>query len=296
MMNDVREHSSSTWQGYVHGEVPAVIIQPTHGLASLRLRDIWQYQELLFFLVWRDVKVRYKQTALGVTWVLLQPIITLFVFSGIFGGLLKVPSGEVPYPIFSFAALLPWFYFAGALTRSSTSLVLSANLITKVYFPRLIIPISAIISGLVDLGFGFLVLIVLMILYGMPLLPTIILLPVFVLLATLTALAFGLWLSALNVRYRDINYLVPFLVQVWMYVTPVIYGATLIPERFRFLLGLNPMTAVVEGFRWALFGPAAQVSQTPIGTYAMGISIMAVVLISGLIYFRNTERTFADIV
>ncbi len=295
MMDAVSEHSPLR---AIHGtgEVPTVVIQPTRGLASLRLRDVWQYRELLFFLAWRDVKVRYKQTALGVTWVLLQPIVTLLVFSGLFGGLLKVPSGEVPYPVFSFAALLPWNYFAGALTRSSTSLVLSANLITKVYFPRLIIPISAVVSGLVDFSFAFIVLIVLMKVYGIALTPAIVLLPVFVLLATLTGLAFGLWLSALNVRYRDINYLVPFLVQVWMYVTPVIYGTTLIPEQFRILLGLNPMTVVVEGFRWALFGPAAPVSQTPVWIYALGIGVLGVVLISGLVFFRNTERTFADIV
>lgn len=277
-------------------EVPLVVIEPTRGLASLRLHDVWHYRELLFFLAWRDVKVRYKQTALGVVWVLLQPLITIVIFSVLFGGLLKVPSGETPYPVFAFTALLPWNYFAGALNRSSTSLVSSANLITKVYFPRLIIPISAVVSGMVDFGVAFLVLIALMGFYGITPTPAIALLPLLVLLATMTALAFGLWLAALNVRYRDINYLVPFLVQVWMYVTPVIYGTTLVPEPFQFLLGLNPMTAVVEGFRWALLGPAAPVVQTPAWIYACSIGVLIVVQISGLIYFRTTERTFADVV
>jgi lipopolysaccharide transport system permease protein len=260
------------------------------------LGDVWQYRELLLFLAWRDVKVRYKQTALGVAWVVLQPLIAIVIFSAIFGLLLKVPSGDVPYPVFSYAALLPWTYFAGALTRSSTSLVGSAELIRKVYFPRLLVPTSAVVSGLVDLGVAFILLIALMAFFGIAPTPAAALLPVFVVLATLTALAFGLWLSALNVRYRDINYIVPFMVQIWMYVTPVIYGVDIIPERFRFLLGLNPMTAVVEGFRWALLGRAAPVYQTSGWIYAISLCVLAVVLISGLVYFRTTERTFADIV
>lgn len=280
----------------VADETPFVTIQPTYGLASLRLPDVWQYRELLFFLAWRDVKVRYKQTALGVAWVLLQPLITIVVFSFLFGGLLKVPSGEVPYPVFAYAALLPWNYFAGALTRSSTSLVHNANLITKVYFPRLIVPISAVISGLVDFGVAFVVLIGLMRFYGITPTSAIALLPLFMLLATLTALGVGLWLSALNVRYRDVNYLVPFLVQIWMYLTPVIYGTELIPEQFRFLLGLNPMTAVVEGFRWTLLGPSIPLSQTGPWIYTLSLGVLVVVLVSGLIFFRTTERTFADMV
>ena len=237
-------------------QLPArpIIIQPSRGWASLQLRAVWEYRELLYFLVWRDVKVRYKQTALGVAWVVLQPVISMVVFSFLFGTLLKVPSGEVPYPIFAYAALLPWNYFATSLTRSSTSLVGSAHLITKVYFPRLVIPISGVLSGLVDFAVAFLVLAGLMVYYGVVPTGAVVWLPAFLLLALATALGVGMWLSALNVRYRDINYLVPFLVQIWMYLTPVVYGTTLIPERFRFLLGLNPMTAVVEGFRWALLG------------------------------------------
>ncbi len=280
----------------ISSELPVVVIEPRRGWASLQLGDVWHYRELLLFLAWRDVKVRYKQTALGVAWVLLQPLIAVVIFSLIFGLLLQVPSGEVPYPLFAYAALVPWTFFAGALTRSSTSLVLSANLITKVYFPRLIVPTSAVMAGLVDLGVAFLVYILLMVFYGFTPSPAIIFLPLFVLLATVTALAFGLWLSALNVRYRDINYIVPFMVQIWMYMTPVIYGIELIPERYRFLFALNPMTAVVEGFRWALLGSGVPVFQTSGWLYGLSLIVLAVVFISGLIYFRTTERTFADIV
>ncbi len=234
---------------------PTVVIQATHGLASLQLPALWHYRELLFFLVWRDVKVRYKQTALGIAWIVLQPVVSMVVFSLLFGGLLNVPSNGVPYPIFAFAALVPWNYFAGSLTRVSTSLVNSANLVSKVYFPRLIIPLSGVISGLVDFAVSFGVLLALMAFYRIALTPRVLLLPAFLLLAILTALGFGLWLSALNVRYRDVNYLVPFLVQTWMYLTPVVYGATLLPEQVRWILALNPMALVVEGFRWALLGP-----------------------------------------
>jgi len=223
-------------------------------------------------------------------------VISMLVFSLLFGGLLKVPSGDAPYPVFAYAALLPWNYFAGSLARSSNSLVGSAHLITKVYFPRLIIPISGVLSGLVDFGVAFAVLAGLMLAYGLPVRWTVVALPALLLLAMLTALGFGLWLAALNVRYRDVNYLTPFLVQIWMYATPVIYGATLIPARFRFLLGLNPMTAVTEGFRWALLGPAAPAAQTASWIFALSLAIVAVVLVSGLVFFRNTERTFADIV
>jgi lipopolysaccharide transport system permease protein len=277
-------------------EIPTVVIQPTHGLSALHLRAVWEYRELLFFLVWRDVKVRYKQTALGVAWIVLQPVISTVVFTVLFGILLDVPSGGVPYPVFALAGLVPWTYFAGSLTRSSTSLVGSAHLITKVYFPRLIIPISGVLSGLVDFGVTFAVLVVLMIIYRIT--PTwgVLLLPAFLLLAMATALGFGLWLSALNVRYRDVNYLVPFMVQIWMYLTPVVYGVTLIPEQYRWLLALNPMTAVVEGFRWALLGGAAPASQTAPWVLAVSVAIVAIVLVSGLFFFRSTERTFADVI
>jgi lipopolysaccharide transport system permease protein len=273
-----------------------VVIEPTRGWASLKLRAVWEYRELLFFLVWRDLKVRYKQTLLGVGWIVLQPVVSMVVFSLLFGGLLGVPSGEVPYPIFAYAALLPWNYFAGSLTRSSQSLVGSAHIITKVYFPRLVIPISGVVSGLVDFGIAFVVLIGLMVYYGVAPTWAVVWLPGFMLLAMLTALGFGLWLSALNVRFRDVNYLVPFLVQIWMYATPVIYGSTLIPERFRFLLALNPMTGVVEGFRWALLGRQLAEAQAPGAMFVVSIGITVGVLVSGAVFFRNTERSFADIV
>ena len=275
---------------------PTVVIQPSRGWLHLNLRAVWDYRELLYFLAWRDVKVRYKQTLLGVLWIILQPFISMVVFSLLFGQLLKVPSGNVPYPVFAYAALLPWNYFAGSLTRSSGSLVSNPALITKIYFPRLIIPLSSLLSNLVDFGVAFLVLIGLMMFYGIPLTPSIVVLPVLILLAMLTALGFGLWLSALNVRYRDVGYLVPFLIQIWMYATPVIYGSALIPERFRFLLALNPMTTVVEGFRWALLGDASTAATPSIGLLLLSIGLVFVVLISGLIFFRRTERVFADIV
>jgi lipopolysaccharide transport system permease protein len=277
-------------------EAPVLIIQPARGWISLQLRDLWHYRELLYFLVWRDIKVRYKQTALGVAWIILQPTLSMVVFSLLFGLLLKVPSGDAPYPIFAYAALLPWNYFAGALNRSSTSVVNSAHLITKVYFPRLVIPLAGVLSGLVDFAIAFLVLVGLLIYYQVTPTWAVVLLPGFLLLAMLTALGFGLWLAALNVRYRDINYLIPFLVQVWMYATPVIYGTTLIPERFRFLISLNPMAGVTEGFRWALLGARLGDARPPDMLFAVSIALTLVVLLSGLVFFRNTERTFADLV
>jgi len=271
------------------------IIQPTKGWAALQLGTVWDYRELLYFLVWRDIKVRYKQTALGVIWVVLQPVISMLVFSVLFGLLLNTPSQGVPYPVFVYTGLLPWTYFAGSLARSSTSLVDSRNLITKVYFPRLIVPATGVLAGLIDFVVGFVVLIILMLLYGIVPTTAVVFLPFFLLLAMLTALAFGLWLSALNVRFRDIGYIIPFLVQIWLYLTPVIYSVSLVPERFRFLLGLNPMTSVIMGFRWALLGQAPD-AQSGGWIFVLSVSTMVIVLISGLIFFRRTERTFADII
>ncbi len=275
---------------------PTITIKPTHGLAALRLGDLWAYRELLYFLVWRDVKVRYKQTLLGVLWVILQPLVSMAIFTVLFGILLQVDSGDVPYPVFAYAGLLPWNYFSQSLNRSSTSVVNSSHLITKIYFPRLVIPLSGILSSLVDFAIAFGVLAGLMIAYAI--VPTVglLALPVLILLAMATALGFGLWLSALNVRYRDVNYLVPFLIQIWMYVTPVVYGSGLVPERYRFLLSLNPMTGVVEGFRWALLGPAAVGDYLSAPLLAISVAISLLVLITGAYFFRATERTFADIV
>ena len=275
--------------------VPTIVIEPTRGLAALQLRALWEYRELLGFLVWRDVKVRYKQTALVVAWIILQPLVSMVIFTVLFGYLLQAPSDGAPYAVFAYAGLLPWNYFAGSLTRSSQSLVGSANLITKVYFPRLVIPISGVVGGLVDFGVASLVLAGLMALYRIPPTANIIWLPAFLLLALATALGFGLWLAALNVRYRDVNYLVPFLVQIWMYLTPVIYSVTLIPERFRWLLALNPMTGVVGGFRWALLG-GVMATEPPGLLFGVSVGITLVVLVSGAIFFRSTERTFADVI
>jgi lipopolysaccharide transport system permease protein len=240
--------------------------------------------------------VRYKQAALGVMWIVLQPVASMVVFTLLFGTLLNVPTGDVPYPVFAYVALLPWNYFASSMTRASTSLVGNAHLITKVYFPRLIIPISGVLSGIADFLVAFSILFVLMANYGIAPTSRILLLPGFFLLALLTALGFSLWLSALNVRYRDVQQLVPFLVQIWMYLTPVIYSTTLIPEHFRWLLAINPMTAVVEGFRRALLGEYLNDTQPPGPFFVVSILITLFILLSGAIFFRRTERTFADIV
>jgi lipopolysaccharide transport system permease protein len=268
-----------------------LIIEPSHGFA-LKLYELWEYRELLYFLVWRDIKVRYKQTVLGVAWVVLQPLIATLIFTVVFGQLAKVPSGNLPYPLFAFAALLPWNYFAGALNRSGTSLVNNANLITKIYFPRLIIPLAGVINGLVDFGISLSLLVFLMAYYGVVPNAAILLLPVFMLMAVGMALGVSLWLAALGVQYRDVNYLLPFVVQVWMYATPVVYPASLFPERWRPWLGLNPMAGVVEGFRWALTGSG----EAPGLMLLVSAAIILLLLVSGLLFFRKTERTFADVV
>ena len=269
-----------------------LIIRPSRGWVSLNLRDLWEYRELLYFLTWRDIKVRYKQTALGAAWAVIQPFFTMVVFSLFFGRLAGVPSDGIPYPIFAYSALLPWSYFAGALDRAGNSLVGSANLITKVYFPRLVIPLSAVLAGLLDFAIAFLVLIGMMLFYGITPTALVVALPFFLLLALLTALGVGLWLSALNVQYRDVRYTIPFLTQFWLFASPVAYPASLVPERWRALYGLNPMAGVVEGFRWALLGRAQ-----PPGPL-LGVSVMVVILlfVSGLFYFRRMETTFSDVV
>lgn len=247
-------------------------------------------------MIWRDIKVRYKQTLLGILWIILQPIVTIIIFSALFGNLLGVPSGGVPYPIFLYSALLPWQYFAAALSRASISMVGSAGIINKVYFPRLILPISAVLGGLVDFGIASIVFASLMIYFRVVPTAAVVFLPAFLFLALLTALGFGLWLSALNVRYRDINYLIPFLIQTWMFLTPVIYSTTLLPEEYRWVLSLNPMTGVVEGFRWAILGNYLDYARPPSELFIVSIIITLTVLISGAFYFRYTERTFADII
>ncbi len=272
------------------------VIQPTRGVASLQLRALWEYRELLFFLAWRDVKVRYKQTALGVTWIVLQPVLSTIVFTLIFGVLLGVPSNGAPYAVFSLAALVPWQYFSGSISRVGTSLVNSSHLITKVYFPRLIVPLTGVISTLVDFAIGFVVLLVLIFIYRVPLTLQVVWLPLFLLLAIVTALGFGLWLAALNVKYRDVNYLIPFLLQLWMYATPVVYGATVIPEQLRWVMALNPMTGVVEGFRWCLLGSVLEQTAPPGPLTLVTAAISLAVLLTGVVFFRSTEKTFADVI
>lgn len=275
-----------------HETGPIIRIQPAGRWVSLRLSDLWQYRELLYFLVWRDIKVRYKQTALGAAWAILQPVLTMLVFSVFFGHLAKMPSDGVPYPAFAFAALLPWQLFAYSLSESANSLVASQNLIKKVYFPRLVIPMASVLAGLVDFAVAFAILFGLMLYYQIRPTPALAALPVFLLLALATALAVGLWLSALNVQFRDVRYTIPFLTQFWLFVTPVAYPISLVPGGWRVLYGLNPMAGVVEGFRWALFrksdGPGMIVLVSAVAVIG--------VLVGGLIYFRRMEKTFADVV
>jgi len=268
------------------------VIQPSKGWVPLKLRELWHYRELLYFLVWRDVKVRYKQTALGAAWAIIQPVFTMLVFSIFFGRLANMPSDGVPYPIFVFAALVPWTFFANALGQGSNSLVGSGNLITKVYFPRLVVPTASVISGLVDFLIAFAVLVLLMTWYGIGLSLKILWLPVFVLHAVITALAVALWLSALNVQYRDVRYTVPFLTQFWLFATPVAYPSSLLSPGWRIAYGLNPMVGVVEGFRWALLdtGPAPGLMPVISGL------VSVVLLVGGAFYFQRLERTFADVV
>jgi lipopolysaccharide transport system permease protein len=269
-----------------------LLIEPSKGWVALRLGDLWEYRELLYFLVWRDVKVRYKQTLLGASWAILQPFLMMVVFSFIFGTLVQVPTeGAIPYPIFTFVALLPWQFFANALSQSANSLVNSAALLRKVYFPRLAVPIASALAGLVDFGFAFLVLIGLMVYFQIVPTLAVLLLPLFLLLALVTVLGVGLWLSALNVQYRDVRYIVPFLVQIWMYASPVVYPSSLLDEPWRTLYGLNPMVGVIEGFRWALLGTSPPGAMIGVSTL-----VAMTLFISGLFYFRRMEQTFADAV
>jgi lipopolysaccharide transport system permease protein len=267
-------------------------IEPPRGWAALELRELWLYRELLFFLAWRDIKLRYKQTALGAAWAILQPLLTMVIFSVIFGQLAKLPSDGIPYPIFTYAALLPWQLFSFALTNSSNSLINSQNLISKVYFPRLIIPLASTLAGLMDFAIAFLVLLGLMAYYHITPTMAILYLPLFLILALLSALAVGVWLSALSVEYRDVRYIVPFLTQFWMYATPIAYASSLIPENWRLLYGLNPMTGVVEGFRWALLGIQASGGSMIL----VSAAVVVVMFISGLYYFRRMENNFADVI
>jgi lipopolysaccharide transport system permease protein len=272
--------------------LPSLRIEPPSRWPSIELKELWEYRELLYFLTWRDIKIRYKQTVLGAAWAIIQPVFMMVVFSLFFGRLAKVPSDGIPYPVFAFCALLPWQLFAHAVGESSNSLVGNQNLITKVYFPRLVIPISAVLSGLLDFLVAFCVLLALIFWYGIVPGWHIVFLPAFVLLAMSTALAVGLWLSALSVQYRDVRYLISFLIQFWLFVTPVAYPSSIVPEKWRVVYGLNPMAGVVEGFRWALLGKS-----TALGSLLwVSVGVVAVTLVGGVYYFRRMEQQFADIV
>ena len=273
-------------------DLPVFFIKPETGLASLGLKELWEYRELLYFLTWRDVKVRYKQTVLGAAWAIIQPFFMMVVFSLFFGRLARVPSDGIPYPVFAFCALLPWQLFAHALTESSNSLVANERLITKVYFPRLAVPISAVLGGLIDFAIAFVILLLMMAYYGIVPTRAIFALPAFILLAIVTALGVGLWLSALNVKYRDVRYTITFLVQFWLFATPVAYPSSIVPERWRMVYGLNPMAGVVEGFRWALLGK----SQGPGGLLVVSMAVVILIFLGGLYYFRRMEAEFADVV
>lgn len=273
---------------------PSVItrIQPAKGWVGLNFRELWNFRELLYFLIWRDLKVRYKQTALGAAWAIIQPFLTMLVFSLFFGRLAHVPSDGLPYPLFAFTGLVPWTFFANALAQSSNSLIGSQHLITKVYFPRLVIPISSVLSGILDFAIAFLVLIGMVLYYDI--IPGIacLMLPLFFLLALITVLGAGLWLSALNVEFRDVRYIVPFLIQFWLFSTPIAYPSSLLSEPWRTIYGLNPMVGVVEGFRWALL----KTTNTPGATLIVSAIAAMGLLITGALYFRRMERTFADVV
>jgi lipopolysaccharide transport system permease protein len=271
---------------------PVKYIRPSKGWRALDLRELWQYRELLYFLIWRDIKVRYKQTALGASWAIIQPFFTMVVFSLFFGRLAGIPSDGVPYPIFSFAALVPWTFFANGLTMSANSLVGSQNLLKKVYFPRLAIPIATVLAGAVDFALAFTVLLIMMLFYGIvPTIAVLWLMPLLA-LALVTSLGVGLWFSALNVQYRDVKYIVPFLVQFWLFATPIAYPSSMLDEPWRTLYAINPMVGVVEGFRWALLG----VDTAPGPMIAVSTFAAVVILVGGAFYFRRLERTFADVV
>jgi lipopolysaccharide transport system permease protein len=267
-------------------------ISPSRGWTSLKIRELWDYRELLYFLTWRDIKVRYKQTALGAVWAILQPLMTTLIFSVFFGRLAKMPSDGISYPLFAFAAMVPWMLFANSLSQSSNCLVDSAQLLKKVYFPRLAIPIATVLAAAVDFIIAFVILIGMMVYFGISPTFNVLWLPLFTLLAAVTALGMGLWLSALNVQFRDVRYTVPFLVQAWLFATPIAYPSSLLHEPWRTLYGINPMVGVVEGFRWALLGVRA--STGPLIAVSALISLL--LMISGAFYFRRMEKSFADVV
>jgi lipopolysaccharide transport system permease protein len=270
---------------------PMFVIEPTHGFVAIDMRELWHYRDLLYFLTWREISIRYKQTVLGFMWAIIQPLLTMIVFTVFLGRLAKVPSDGVPYPVFSYLGLLPWTYFANAVTRSGTSLVSNANLLSKVYFPRLLIPLSGTLSALVDFAVAFVILIVLMLIYSVPITASLLLVIPLTILTSVAATGVGMWLSALNVQYRDVQHAVPFLIQLWMFATPVVYPASVVPEKWRLLFALNPMAGVIEAYRAAALG-------RPVDWRTLGVSFAVVLVITaiGAWQFRRMERRFADIV
>ncbi|MGC2062820.1 MAG: ABC transporter permease [Thermodesulfovibrionales bacterium] len=273
-------------------EMPIIRIEPSRGWISLKLKELWDYRELTYFLIWRDIKVRYKQTVLGAAWAIIQPLFTMVVFSIFFGKLAKIPSDGIPYPIFSYVALVPWTFFANGLGKASSSLVGNANLIKKVYFPRLSIPIASVLSGIIDFALSFIILIGMMFYYGMSPTINVVWLPLLIALSFVTSLGVSLWLSALNVQFRDVQYIIPFITQLWLFATPIAYPSSLLSEPWRTVYGINPMVGVVEGFRWALLG-----THTAPGPMLIVSSLVAIsLLVSGALYFRRLEKTFADVV
>ncbi|MDF1499270.1 MAG: ABC transporter permease [Anaerolineales bacterium] len=272
---------------------PVTIIKPSKGWSFIDFRELWRYRELIYFLVWRDVKVRYKQTLLGAAWAILKPFLSMVIFTVIFAGLAKLETDGAPPPVFYYAGLLPWVLFQDGVAKAGNSLVSGSNLITKVYFPRIAIPLASVTAGLVDFGLAFLILVGMMFYYGVAPTHAVWALPLFLILALVTSLGVGLWLSALNVAYRDVGYVTPFLLQAWMYASPVVYSTSIIPEGWaRVAYGLNPMAGVVQGFRWAILGGQAP----PAGLLALSVGVALTFLITGILYFRRTERTFADVV
>lgn len=270
-------------------DMPVTIIKPSKGWMPINLRELWEFKDLLYFFTWRDIKLRYKQTVLGFAWAIIQPFMAMVIFTLIFGNLAKLPSDGVPYPIFAYAALLPWTLFSESITRSTNTIVMNSNIIKKVYFPRMALPISSVLSPIVDFVIAFVILILMMFYFGMAPTFNVIWLPIFILLALTTSLGVGLWTSALNARYRDIQYVVPFMIQIWMYASPVVYASSMIPAKYQFLYWLNPMAGVIEGFRWTLLGTNA-----PGMVIIASVIVSLALLVSGAFYFRRMEKTFAD--
>jgi lipopolysaccharide transport system permease protein len=275
--------------------VPALqytLIEPVKGRPLLKLREVWSYRDLIYLLVWRDIKVRYKQTVIGSSWAILQPLVTMVVFTLLFGRLMKVDTGEIPYPVFAFSALVPWTFFAHVVTKTNISLVMDRDLITNVYFPRLVIPVATSLAAVVDLLIALLMLFILMLIYGITPGASVVAIPLFMALAVATGLGVGLWLSVLNLQFRDVGHAIPFVLQIWLFLTPVAYPSSLIPENWRILYGLNPMTGVVEGFRWALVGKTWDIPFAVLGTSLLAVTAL---LIGGLYFFRSREPVFAEV-